>query len=144
MAHVARRDDLLDPLGDGVLRHGYSLDGFFDEAFEAGAGGVTAGPHYAELIGQIAAMDGQDVKRAADLANRSFLHRGVTFTVYSDGDRGTERILPFDPRIRALNHLSDDLPLPPPRSQTRTDDNKPSQQPHQQQQQFRRPASDSR
>jgi transglutaminase-like putative cysteine protease len=40
--------------------------------------------------------------------------------------------------------LSDDLPLPPPRSQTHTNDNKPSQQPHQQQQQFPRPASDPR
>ena len=42
------------------------------------------------------------LRRAAELANRSFLHRGVTFTVYSDGDQGTERILPFDPIPRIV------------------------------------------
>ena len=47
-------------------------------------------------------MDGSDLRRAAELANRSFLHRGVTFTVYSDGDQGTERILPFDPIPRIV------------------------------------------
>ena len=33
--------------------------------------------------------------------------------------------------------LSEDLPLPPPRAQTRTEDGTPSQQPHQQQQAWR-------
>ena len=47
-------------------------------------------------------MDGRDLRRAAELANRSFLHRGVTFTVYSDGEQGTERILPFDPIPRIV------------------------------------------
>jgi transglutaminase-like putative cysteine protease len=41
----------------------------------------------------------------------------------------------FTQTVGGTRHvLSDDLPLPPPRSQTRTDDGKPSQQPHQQQQ----------
>jgi uncharacterized circularly permuted ATP-grasp superfamily protein len=128
MAHAARRDELSGPPRAGVLRHGYSLDGFFDEAFEEAPQGVLPRPHYAELLRQIAAMDGQDMRRAADLANRSFLHQGVTFTVYSDGDTGTERILPFDPiprivaadewalveaglrqRIRALNRFVHDV-----------------------------------
>jgi uncharacterized circularly permuted ATP-grasp superfamily protein len=128
MAHVPRRDKVSDPPHGGVLRYGYSLDGFFDEAFEAVADGVVPRHHYAELLGQVALMDGRDVRRAAELANRSFLHRGVTFTVYSDGDRGTERILPFDPiprivsadewavveaglrqRIRALNQFVHDV-----------------------------------
>ena len=47
-------------------------------------------------------MDGRELRRAAELANRSFLHRGVTFTVYSDDEQGAERILPFDPIPRIL------------------------------------------
>ena len=73
---------------DGVLRDGYDTGGFYDEAFEHGSDGVpVARAHYAELIGQIASMDGSDLRRAAELANRSFLHRGVTFTVYSEGEQ---------------------------------------------------------
>ena len=65
--------------------------GFYDEAFEHGSDGVAAPrPHYAELVALIASMEGRDLRRAAELANRSFLHRGVTFTVYSDGDQGIE------------------------------------------------------
>jgi hypothetical protein len=89
---------------DGVLRSGYDLGGFYDEAFERDAGGaVVPRPHYAELIAQISAMAGSELRRAAELANRSFLHRGVTFTVYSDGrNDAAERILPFDPIPRIL------------------------------------------
>ena len=89
---------------DGVLRSGYDLGGFYDEAFERDAGGaVVPRPHYAELIAQISAMAGSELRRAAELANRSFLHRGVTFTVYSDGQNdAAERILPFDPIPRIL------------------------------------------
>ena len=114
---------------DGVLRDGYDTGGFYDEAFEHGPNGVAVPrAHYAELVAQIASMDGRGLRRAAELANRSFLHRGVTFTVYSDEDQGTERILPFDPiprivpadewavveaglqqRIRALNRFVHDV-----------------------------------
>ena len=88
---------------DGVLRDGYDTGGFYDEAFELGPDGdAVPRAHYAELVAQIASMDGRDVRRAAELANRSFLHRGVTFTVYSDDEQGTERILPFDPIPRIL------------------------------------------
>jgi uncharacterized circularly permuted ATP-grasp superfamily protein len=88
---------------DGVLRDGYDTGGFYDEAFEHGSDGAPVPrAHYAELIGQIASMDGSDLRRAAELANRSFLHRGVTFTVYSEGEQGAERILPFDPIPRIL------------------------------------------
>ena len=87
-----------------ALRDGYDAGGFYDEAFERdGAGAVVPRAHYAELIAQIGAMDGRELRRAAELANRSFLHRGVTFTVYSDGEQGAaERILPFDPIPRIL------------------------------------------
>ena len=89
---------------DGVLRSGYDTAGFYDEAFERDASGaVVPRPHYSELIAQISAMAGSELRRAAELANRSFLHRGVTFTVYSDGQNdAAERILPFDPIPRIL------------------------------------------
>ena len=59
----------------GVLRDGYDTGGFYDEAFERGPDGVVVPrAHYAELITQIASMDGPDVRRATELANRSFLH----------------------------------------------------------------------
>ena len=86
-----------------VLRDGYSTGGFYDEAFEHDAAGtVVPRAHYSDVIAQIGAMDGSDLRRAAELANRSFLHRGVTFTVYSEGEQGAERILPFDPIPRIL------------------------------------------
>ena len=111
-----------------MLRDGYSLDGFFDEAFEPRGDGVAPRRHYAELMAQIGTMNGADLRRAADLANRSFLDRGVTFTVNSDAGLSPERILPFDPiprivpadewavieaglrqRIRALNMFVHDV-----------------------------------
>jgi hypothetical protein len=112
-----------------VLWGGYDTGGFYDEMFDRGPDGIAVPrAHYAELVSQIAAMDGRELRRAAELANRSFLHSGVTFTVYSDDDQGTERILPFDPiprivpadewavveaglrqRVRALNRFVHDV-----------------------------------
>ncbi|HUP32365.1 MAG TPA: circularly permuted type 2 ATP-grasp protein [Gaiellaceae bacterium] len=91
------------PAPDGVLGDGYDVGRFYDEAFEPGPDGAAVPrPHYAELMAQIAAMEGTTLRRAVELANRSFLHRGVTFTVYADGEQGTERILPFDPIPRIV------------------------------------------
>ena len=89
---------------DGVLRDGYDTGGFYDETFEHGPkASRRPRAHYAELVAQIASMDGRGRCAARpELANRSFLHRGVTFTVYSDEDQGTERILPFDPIPRII------------------------------------------
>jgi uncharacterized circularly permuted ATP-grasp superfamily protein len=101
LARSRRKQGSASPL-HGVLSDGYSLDGFYDEAFEAGPRGVVPRRHYAELMRHITRMDAADVRRAAELANRSFLHRGVTFTVYSDGERRSERILPFDPIPRIV------------------------------------------
>ena len=53
-------------------------------------------PHYAELMAQIAVDGRARLRRAADLANRSFLHRGITFTVYSDDGPGRRA----DPAVR--------------------------------------------
>ena len=61
---------------DGVLGDGYDTGGFYDEMFEPGPAGVAVPrPHYAALVAQLASMDGPDLRRAAELANRSFLHR---------------------------------------------------------------------
>jgi uncharacterized circularly permuted ATP-grasp superfamily protein len=84
------------------LTRGYDTGGFFDEMFVPQAdGGVTPRPHYAPLAAQLAGLDAGDLRHASDLANRSFLHQGITFTVYSDSEHGTERIFPFDliPRL---------------------------------------------
>ena len=89
---------------EGILRDGYDTGGFYDEMFELDAGGMPVPrAHYAELVSQIAAMDGTAVRRAAELANRSFLNRGVTFTIYSGDSPGAERILPFDPIPRVVS-----------------------------------------
>ncbi len=113
----------------GILAHGYTTDGFYDEAFEAAPDGrLVPRPHYRDLVAQLARMDPAEVRAASELANRSFLHRGVTFTVYGNDEGGTERILPFDPiprlipatewalieaglqqRIRALNRFVHDV-----------------------------------
>ena len=86
-----------------VLRDGYDTGGFYDEMFQvAAAEAPLPRPHYARLAAQLAVMDARELRRAAELATRSFLHRGVTFTVYNDDSQGAERILPFDPIPRII------------------------------------------
>lgn len=67
----------------------------------APGGGVTPRPHYRALAAHLAHLSAADLRRAGALASRAFLHQGITFTVYSDEERGTERIFPFDliPRL---------------------------------------------
>ena len=86
----------------GPLVAGYETGGFYDEVFvPLPGGGVAPRPHYRALVTDLAELVPADLRRASDLANRSFLHQGVTFTVYSDAEQGTERIFPFDliPRV---------------------------------------------
>jgi uncharacterized circularly permuted ATP-grasp superfamily protein len=59
-------------------------------------------PHYRAIIDHLARMTAADIQAASDIANQSFLHQGVTFTVYSDTVQGTERIFPFDPIPRLI------------------------------------------
>ena len=75
----------------------YDLGEFFDEMFEA-PGKVR--PHYSKLLARFKAMERGEFARKSELAARTFLTQGITFTVYND-DKGTERIFPFDlvPRI---------------------------------------------
>jgi len=86
----------------GPLVAGYETGGFYDEVFvPLAGGGVEPRPHYRALVAQLAQLGAGDLRRASDLANRSFLHQGITFTVYADAEQGTERIFPFDlvPRL---------------------------------------------
>lgn len=80
-----------------ALLERYEAPGYFDEYAEAP--GVPRA-HYAALAQTLGGIDWTDFRHRVELVNAVLLHRGVTFTVYSDS-RGTERILPFDllPRI---------------------------------------------
>jgi uncharacterized circularly permuted ATP-grasp superfamily protein len=75
----------------------YWLDQAYDEMFESEA---VPRPHYAalhELLLELPLAEMRHRKQAADI---SFLHQGITFTVYGR-EEGTERIFPHDllPRI---------------------------------------------
>ncbi|HYI23797.1 MAG TPA: circularly permuted type 2 ATP-grasp protein, partial [Thermomicrobiales bacterium] len=87
----------------GLLANRYQTDGFFDEAFvPMPGGGIGVRPHYKAIIDHLSQMTASDMRAASDIANQSFLHQGVTFTVYSDTSQGTERIFPFDPIPRLI------------------------------------------
>jgi uncharacterized circularly permuted ATP-grasp superfamily protein len=75
----------------------YRLGRAFDEMF--GAPGQPR-PHYAALFEQLGSAAAAELQRRQQVADRAFLHQGITFTVYGDS-RGTERIFPYDllPRI---------------------------------------------
>lgn len=87
----------MTPPTSAILGQGYDPGTFFDEMFEAPG---LPRPHYRVLHEHLSSLDARtfdERRRAADVA---FLHRGITFTVYSQ-DEGIERIFPFDlvPRI---------------------------------------------
>jgi len=99
---IVRRAPSPATIATNPLTRGYDTGGSYDEMFVPTSGGkVTPRPHYRPLAAQLAPLDASDLRHASDLANRSFLHQGITFTVYSDSEHGTERIFPFDliPRL---------------------------------------------
>jgi uncharacterized circularly permuted ATP-grasp superfamily protein len=75
----------------------YKLGSAFDEMFTA-KGHVR--PHYAGLDLRLLTLPPEDLARRQQACEQSFLHQGITFTVYSD-NQSTERIIPTDllPRI---------------------------------------------
>ena len=95
------RDLPRDTVLSGPLLQGYDPGPFYDEMFGVKGGQIAARPHYQDLAQHLSELKPADLARASELANRSFLHQGITFTVYSDADQGTERIFPFDliPRL---------------------------------------------
>jgi len=75
----------------------YQFGGAYDEMFEA-PGRPRA--HYQTLFRTLLELPSDELRKSQQAADLSFLHQGITFTVYSD-DRGTERVFPNDllPRI---------------------------------------------
>ena len=75
----------------------YRLDGAFDEMFEAPG---KPREHYRALFEALLEMPAEELNGKKQTADLSFLHQGITFTVYGR-EEGTERIFPYDllPRI---------------------------------------------
>ncbi len=75
----------------------YWLDDAYDEMFEAE--GVPRA-HYRALYELLLGLPVEEMRRRKQAADVSFLHQGITFTVYGR-EEGTERIFPNDllPRI---------------------------------------------
>jgi uncharacterized circularly permuted ATP-grasp superfamily protein len=79
------------------LFRNYTLDNAYDEMFEAEG---KPRPHYEALLEMLLSLPPDEMHRRKQAADVSFLHQGITFTVYGR-DEGTERIFPHDllPRI---------------------------------------------
>jgi uncharacterized circularly permuted ATP-grasp superfamily protein len=92
MAGVSGRQTLPAPF------HEYELDGAYDEMVDPG-GAVR--PHYERLRQGILNLAADELRRRQHIADLSFLHQGITFTVYGR-EEGTERIFPNDPFPRIL------------------------------------------
>jgi uncharacterized circularly permuted ATP-grasp superfamily protein len=75
----------------------YLLGAAYDEMFTA-KGHVR--PHYGQLDLRLLTLPPEELARRQQACEQSFLHQGITFTVYSD-NQSTERIIPTDllPRI---------------------------------------------
>ncbi len=75
----------------------YELDSAYDEMFEP-SGAPRAS--YQALHERLCEMPPQELRHRQQAADASFLHQGITFTVYGR-EEGTEKIFPYDvlPRI---------------------------------------------
>src|ERR1700736_2480636 len=91
MAGIATKHTLPAPF------HEYELDDAFDEMVDASG---TVRPHYRHIYEALRELTADELRRRQQIADLSFLHQGITFTVYGR-DEGTERIFPNDllPRI---------------------------------------------
>ena len=91
----ARRADA-KPGKDGPYEH-YLLGRAYDEMFVADG---RVRPHYAELYRRLGELSPEELRLRQQACEQSFLHQGITFTVYGD-NQATERIIPTDllPRI---------------------------------------------
>jgi len=75
----------------------YGLAAAFDEMFDRDA---SVRATYGELDARLRTLPAEELARRQTACEQSFLHQGITFTVYSDA-KATERIIPTDviPRI---------------------------------------------
>ena len=98
MAGIANRQRL------PVLFDQYELDGAYDEMVD-GNGAVR--PQYQQLYDALLTLPAEELGRLKQLSDLSFLHQGITFTVYGR-EEGTERIFPHDllPRILTVSEWS--------------------------------------
>jgi uncharacterized circularly permuted ATP-grasp superfamily protein len=89
--------DLTTRRGFGPPFTNYTLDVVYDEMFEP-SGAPRAS--YQGLHERLSEMSPQELRRRQQAADASFLHQGITFTVYGRQE-GTEKIFPYDilPRI---------------------------------------------
>lgn len=77
----------------------YQLDGAYDEMFDAQG---TPRAHYQALYRTLLELPPEELRKSQQAADLSFLHQGITFTVYGN-EQGTEKVFPNDllPRIIA-------------------------------------------
>ena len=75
----------------------YAVGEFYDEMFEQDR---TPREAYASLHRRLESLSARELTKRQQAADESFLHRGITFTVYGD-EKGTEKIFPYDiiPRV---------------------------------------------
>jgi len=75
----------------------YEFDGAYDEMFERVG---TPRQHYQALYRTLLELPPEELRKSQQAADLSFLHQGITFTVYGN-EQGTERVFPNDllPRI---------------------------------------------
>jgi uncharacterized circularly permuted ATP-grasp superfamily protein len=75
----------------------YKLDGAYDEMFDAEG---RSRSQYGALYQRVLDLTAEELRHRQQAADLSFLHQGITFTVYGRTE-GTERIFPYDllPRI---------------------------------------------
>jgi len=88
--------------GQSLLRppfRNYQFDTAYDEMF-ASPGEPRS--HYQALFRTLLHLPAEDLRKSQQAAALSFLHQGITFTVYGN-EEGTERVFPNDllPRIIA-------------------------------------------
>ena len=78
----------------------YQLDVAWDEMFWPDG---TPRPHYQALYELMQQLPADEIRRRKQAADLSFLHQGITFTVYGR-EEGTERIFPHDLLPRIVTH----------------------------------------
>ena len=89
----------MTPAASTVLKapfQNYEFDEAYDEMFERRR---AAGP-LPGMLRTLLELPPDELRKSQQAADLSFLHQGITFTVYGN-EEGTERIFPYDllPRI---------------------------------------------
>src|SRR5579872_955272 len=85
---------------DNTVWSSYSLGAAYDEMFAPG--GAVRAP-YTEFGAGIEKVSVDELRRRQQACEQSFLHQGITFTVYNE-DQSTERIIPTDLLPRIIEH----------------------------------------